>query len=156
MGKIVKWLIIAGLAYLAYTEGPGIVERVGQGFGDVGSGLSRQATSLGKGRCLQAAESASERFSEGLRDFSEPPIDLPSWERFNENLRGLIYDAESECSCPRDSCTRAMDAINELNSLIADFDGSLRGSGQPLNPARRQETIDRFLKRARDLERQGN
>ncbi len=156
MGKIIKWVVIIGLAYFAFTEGPGLVERIGDGAGDLGSGLNRGAASLGQGRCVKAAERASERFHRGLRDYSKPPIDMDSWARFTESLKGLIYDAESECNCPQDSCQRATDALTELNSLVTDFDSSLRGTGMPLNPARRQETIDRFLKRARELERQGN
>ncbi len=156
MGKLIKWAVIIGLAYLAYAEGPGLIERFGDGVDDLGSGLNRGAASLGQSRCVQAAEQASESFSHGLRDYSEPPVNIDSWERFKDKLEGLIYDAETECSCVQDSCQRATDAVGELNSLIADFDGSLRGSKVAFNPARRQETINRFLKRARELERQGN
>ena len=152
MGKLLKYGIVILLAYFAYTEGPQLVENIG----DLGSGLNRKATSIGEGRCVVAAEDASEAFARGLRDFSKPPVNMDAWDRFMEGLKGKLYDAESECSCPRDSCQRATDALNELNSLIADFDGSLRGSGLPLNPARRQETIDFFLKRARELDRQGS
>ncbi len=152
MGKLIKYGIILLLAYVVYTEGPKWVEQIG----DLGSGLNRTSTSVGQGRCVRAAEIASETFTRGMRDFSQPPINLDAWDRFNEGLKGQMYDAESECSCPRDSCQRAAEALSELNALISDFDGSLRGSGLPLNPARRQETIDRFLKRARELDRQGS
>ncbi len=81
---------------------------------------------------------------------------MESWDLFMERLKGQLYDADTECGCPRDSCQKATEALSELNALIADFDNSLRGSGMPLNPARRQETIDRLLRRARELDRQGN
>jgi len=151
MGKLIKIGILLFLGYFLYTEGPRYVEKIG----DLGSGLNRKSTSVGQGGCIPAAEAASETFSRGLRDYSDPPIDIDAWDLFLENVKQYQYNAESECNCPRDSCQKAAEALVELSALIADFDNSLRGKGIPLNPARQQETIDRFLKRARELDRQG-
>lgn len=152
MGKIIKYGIVALLVYFAYTEWPTLLESID----DFGSDLSRTSSSVGQGRCIPAAEAASDAFSRGLRDFSDPPIDMDAWDRFREVVKGKRYDAEAACNCARDSCQRATEALSELASLVADFDNSLRGEGVPLNPSRQQETINRFLKRARDLDRQGN
>lgn len=152
MGKLIKYAVILGLAYVAYTEGPKWVEQIGE----LGSGLGRKGGSVGIGRCVAATETASETFARGMRDFSKPPVDIDAWDHFMEGLKGHMYDAENECSCARDSCQRASEALDELRSLMSDFDGSLRGSNLALNPARRQETIDRLLKRARELDRQGS
>ena len=151
MGKIIKYAILAAVLYAAYTQVPVILENVD----NLGSDLDRKGSGLGQGACLQAAEDASETFGRGLRDFSEPPIDLEAWGLFLEGVKERQYEAESQCSCPRESCDRASEALAELSSLISDFDGSLQGDGMPLNPARRQETIDRLLKRARELDRMG-
>ncbi|MCP3963901.1 MAG: hypothetical protein GY719_39195 [bacterium] len=152
MGKIIKYAIFAVVIYLIYVNAPTWIENIS----DLGSGLGRKGSSVGAGRCVTAAETASESFSRELRDYSKPPIDMESWDLFMERLKGQLYDADTECGCPRDSCQKATEALSELNALIADFDNSLRGSGMPLNPARRQETIDRLLRRARELDRQGN
>ena len=152
MGKIIKYGVVALLAYVAYTEVPPLIDKIG----DLGAGLNRKGSSVGQGGCVPAAEQASESFSRGLRQFSDPPVDIHSWELFLEEVKGYQYAAEAECNCPRESCQRASEALVELSALIADFDNSLRGDGMPLNPGRQQETIDRFLKRARELDRQGN
>ena len=151
MTKIIKYAIFAGIIYLIYVNAPTWIENIS----DMGSGLGRSGSSVGVGRCVTTVENASESFARGLRNYSKPPIDMDSWDLFMEELKGQIFDAETECSCPRDSCQRASEALGELNGLIADFDNSLRGDSMPLNPARRQETIDRLLKRARELDRQG-
>ncbi len=152
MGKIIKYGILIALVYFIVQNAPRWVEEVTK----VGSGLSRKTGPVSQSHCLPAAERASEAFSEGLRDYAEPPFDIDAWDLFMEDVQRELYSAESRCNCPRDSCQRATDALSELSGLMADFDNSLRGDSMPLNPARRQETIDRFLKRARELDRQGN
>ena len=152
MGKLIKYGLLLLLGYFAYTEGPQYVEKIT----DLGSGLNRKGSSVGQGGCIPAAEAASQTFGSGLRDFSAPPIDIHAWDQFLESVKQYQYDAESECSCPRHSCQKASEALVELSALISDFDNSLRGEGIPLNPARQQETIDRLLKRAREIDRQGN
>lgn len=152
MKKIIQYAIAALVVYFVVTQAPKWVENVSE----LGSGLGRKGPALGQGRCVATAESASETFGRGLRNFSSPPVDIDAWEVFVEGLKEKMYDADTECNCPRDSCQRASEALEELDRLIDDFDGSLKGSGMPLNPARRQETIDRLLKRAREFDRQGN
>ena len=152
MTKIIKYAILAAVVYWIYTQAPAWVEKVT----DMGSGLGRTGSSVGLGRCVTAAERASETFGRELRNFSRPPVDMEAWDRFMEDLQSQLWDADSECSCPRESCLKAAEALSELNALIDDFDGNLRGSGMALNPARRQETINSFLKRARELDRQGS
>ena len=152
MGKVVRYVVLALLVYLAWQKAPELAEWAT----NLGSGLSRKSVSISQSLCVSAAERASEKFSGGLRDFSKPPIDLEAWDSFVEKVREDIYDAESRCKCPKSSCQRASDALAEVNSLIANFDNSLKGQGVPMNPARQQETIDRFLRRARELDRQGD
>ncbi len=152
MGKFLKYGILALLAYFVWQKAPELADWAT----NLGSGLNRKSVSISQGLCVSAAERASETFSRGLRDFSKPPFDLDAWDLFREKVTGEIYNADSRCDCARSSCLRAADALAELNGLLADFNNSLRGEGVPLNPARRQETIDRFLKRAREFDRQGD
>ncbi len=152
MGKVVKLAVFALLIYVGIKQVPPLVEKVSQ----MGEGLSRKGSSVSQGDCVPAAERASESFIREMRNFQKPPFDLDEWDFALERVREYTYDAEDRCNCGRDSCVRATEALSELNALIADFDNSLRGDGVALNPARRQETIDRLLKRAREFDRQGN
>ncbi len=152
MGKVVKLGVFALLIYVAIKQVPPLVEQVSQ----MGEGLSRKGSSVSQGDCVPAAERASESFIDEMRNFQKPPFDLDEWDFAMERISEYTYDAEARCNCGRDSCVRATEALSELNALIADFDNSLRGGDIALNPARRQETIDRLLKRAREFDRQGN
>ncbi len=153
MFKIFKLALLALLAYFAYNNYASWVDSVS----GIGQDLSRTGESVSQGLCVPAAEKASEAFGRGMRNYASPPIDIDAWDEFLDGVKGQIYRAETHCDCPRDSCQKAGEAINELNILIEEFDGSLRGDNvAPLNAARRQETIDKILKRARELDRQGN
>ncbi len=152
MGKIIKIGILAVLVYVGIKQVPPLVEKISQ----MGEGLSRKGSSVSQGDCVPAAERASEIFINEMRNYQKPPFDLDEWGFSLERVREYTYNAEDRCGCGRDSCIRASEALSELNALIADFDNGLRGDGVALNPARRQETIDRLLKRAREFDRQGN
>ena len=152
MGKIIKLGVFVVLVYVAIQKVPPWIDKVT----DMGSGLGRRASSVSQSQCVATAEEASETFNHEMRGYQKPPFDLDAWGLSMERVRGAVYDAESRCDCGRDSCQRALEAISELNGLIASFDNSLRGDGTPVNAARRQETIDRLLKRARELDRQGS
>lgn len=153
MKKILQLGIFALVVYVAYQQIPTVVDKISE----MGEGLSRKGDSVSQGQCVPAAERATESFASEIRNYPKPPFDIDAWDLSMERVREHVYDAESRCSaCGLDSCVRATEALSELDALIADFDDSLRGEGMPLNPARRQETINRLLKRAREFDRQGN
>ncbi len=152
MSKLIKIGVLVLLVYLAITKLPPLLDKVT----DMGSGLGRKSSSVSQSQCVSAAERASESFTDEMRNYSRPPIDLEAWSQSLESVRAHINEADARCNCDRSSCHRAAEALGELNGLIAEFDNSLRGDGVPMNPARRQETIDRLLKRAREFDRQGN
>ena len=152
MSKIFKLGLLALLVYLMIQEGPALVEKISE----LGAGLGRKGAAINQSECVTAAERASETLAKGLRKFSEPPIDVKEWDRFTERVREKIYEAQDRCDCPRPSCDRANEAVEEVNNLMVDFTNNLRGDSIALNPANRQETIDRMLKRAREYDRQGD
>ncbi len=152
MSKLIKLGVFVLLVYLAITKLPPLIDKIS----DMGSGLGRKASSVNQSQCISAAERASENFTQEMRNFSRPPFDIDAWNRAMDSVRGDINDADSRCACPRSSCQRASEAISELNALISAFDNSLRGDGTPVSAARRQETIDQLLKRAREFDRQGD
>ncbi len=152
MSKIFKIGIVVVVVYFGIKQVPPLVDKISE----MGEGLSRKGDSVSQGQCVPAAERASEAFAVEMRNYPRPPFDLDAWEYSLERVREHTYEAESRCACGLDSCVRATEALNELDALISEFDDSLRGEGMPLNPARRQETINRLLKRAREFDRQGN
>ena len=152
MSKILKLALLLLLAYVVATNYESWVDSISQ----IGQDLSRTGEPVSESQCVGAAELASESFSRGMRDYVQPPINIDAWDMFLEGVKEKIYHADVRCDCARDSCIKAQEALNELNHLMADFDGSLRGANNVPNAARRQETIDRALRRARELDRQGN
>ena len=152
MGKILKIGVFVLVIYVGIKQVPPLVDKVSE----MGEGLSRKGSSVSQGSCIPAAERASESFIQEMRNYQKPPFDLDAWDLSMERVREHMYDAEDRCNCGLDSCQRGQQALTALDSLIADFEDSLRGDGMPLNPARRQETIDRLLKRGRELDRRGN
>ena len=152
MGNILKIGIAVLVVYLAITQVPSLVDKISE----MGEDLSRKGDSVGQGQCVPAAERASDTFVDEMRKYPKPPFDIDAWEFSMERVQEHLYDAQDRCGCSLDSCVRATEALQELEALIADFDDSLRGDSAPLNPARRQETINRLLKRAREFDRQGN
>ncbi len=152
MSKIFKLAIFALLVYVGFKQIPPLVEKVSE----MGEGLSHKSPSVSQGDCVPAAERANKSFSREMRSYTKPPFDLDAWDFSMERIREFVYEAQNRCDCGRDSCQRALEALSELDLLISDFDNGLRGDDTPLNPARRQETIDSLLKRARELDRQGN
>lgn len=152
MSKILKLALLLLVAYLVFANYESWVDSISE----LGQGLSRTNEPVSEGGCVAAAETASEAFAVGMRNYASPPVDMDAWDEFLEGVKERVYEADTSCNCARDSCVKAMEALTELNLLIEDFDGSLRGTSMPLNPARRQETIDRMLKRARELDRQGS
>ena len=152
MTKILKLAIVVLVIYFVLTNYESWVENIS----NLGQDLSRKGDSVSQGLCVRAAEEASEAFARGMRDYAQPPIDLEAWDDFLERVKERVYQADSRCDCPRNSCLRASEALAELSQLIEVFDGSLRGNRTPVDVARRQETIDRMLRRARELDRQGD
>lgn len=106
--------------------------------------------------CVSAAETASEVWGSGLRNFVNPPYDMAAWDEFRNRTGDAISAGERECRCNDDSCTTAKTALSELRSLVNEMDSSIRSGGPP--PAgivQRQEQIDNAINAARDLVRQG-
>lgn len=106
--------------------------------------------------CVSAAETASEVWGSGLRNFINPPYDMAAWDEFRSRTGDAISAAERKCSCNQDSCTTAKSALSELRSLVNEMDSSIRSSGPPpAGVVQRQEQIDNAISSARELVRQG-
>ena len=147
MGKLMAVAIMIGLAYLFLTKGQ---EWLG---GSAGS--SRGATSeegQASEACIYAVENANDSFADELRQHSPPPIDQDAWSATMSSIEELIAEAEDSCYCSTASCDKASEALDEVRSLVYDFDSLASGSASGWsNPGTRQETIQRLLGDARNL-----
>ncbi len=150
MDRILKLAVLAVVLYFGVTKVvPWMKQELGGGgardFSDVGEG---------SGQCVAVAEAANRDFGAGIRQFSRPPIDVESWDRVERQLSSSLYDAESACSCPEESCDKAREALDELRSILYDYDAGFRGRQPvPLNAARGLQRVGRLLNEARSLER---
>jgi hypothetical protein len=146
---IVKLLIAIVILVLIWKVGIPKLQEL-RGPGSTSSAASHNAS------CVTAAETASEVWGSGLRNFVNPPYDMAAWDEFRGRTGDAISAAERECRCNDDSCVTVKTAMSELRSLVAEMDSSIRSSGPP--PAgivQRQEQIDNAINAARDLVRQG-
>ena len=148
MERFIKLAVFAVVGYFGVTMFVPWMEKELRGGGgrDVGTGVE------GSGQCVAVAEAASRDFGDGIRQFSRPPIDVESWDRVERQLSGSLYDAEDACSCPEESCDKAREALDELRSILSDFNAGFRGEQPvPLNTARDLQRVDRLLSEAGSL-----
>ena len=101
-------------------------------------------------RCLRQA--ANDSFADELRRHSPPPIDQDAWSATMSSIDALIAQAEDSCYCSTASCDKASEALDEVRTLVYDFDSLASGSATGWsNPGTRQETIQRLLRNAESL-----
>ena len=148
MERLLKLAVLAVIIYFGVTAVvPWLKKELGGGGGRDFSGMGE-----GGGQCVAVAEAASRDFGDGIRQFSRPPIDVESWDRVERQLSGSLYDADNACSCPEGSCDKAREALDELRSILSEFDAGFRGEQPvPLNAARGLQRVDRLLSEARSL-----
>lgn len=152
MKKLVGWIIFLALLYFGWTKlAPKLKE----------TSLSKKSSATatggsGGGGCPAAAERASSEWGSGIGRFVNPPYDLDAWASFQNSVNRRISDADAQCTCIEESCSKARDAMRELRSLVSDLDTAIRTGGSPGSDiVQRQESIDRQITEAQDLARSG-
>ena len=147
MGKLVAVALMVGLAYLFLTNGR-------EWLGGNSSGSSGAISEEGQASeaCIYAVEYANDSFADELRRHSPPPIDQDAWSATMSSIDALIVQAEDSCYCSTASCDKASEALDEVRTLVYDFDSLASGSATGWsNPGTRQETIQRLLRNAESL-----
>ena len=136
-------VVIAGAAYLLYTQGlPTWREHQAAKEAVVAEGQRA-------GECVRLAKAASASFGSEIRQFSQPPIDQGLWANFLLQIGGDLSTADNVCSCPAEACASASAALLELRGLVNDLNTFVRTAGPPvMNGANRLETVERMLDRA--------
>jgi hypothetical protein len=146
--RLLKWIVVIVLAIVAWKYGlPWAKERM---RGSAASSSSPETS------CASAAQHASETWGSGLHRFANPPYDLAAWSDFRGGVESEIARAQTECRCAQQSCETMRGAMNDLRSLVSDFDSAIRnGSPPPDNAVQRQEGIDTTIETAATLARGG-
>lgn len=151
MRRLVQLGLLAAVLYFGYNTVLPWLQ--GQLQGDSLNGGNSQegsASSDEVGRCINAAERANSRVSEGIRNFARPPIDIQRWGDTRNRLESFLQRAESDCFCFEPACDLSSDALGELEDLVDRFDRGFRGKASvPLNAARDLQSIESKLSEAR-------
>jgi hypothetical protein len=109
----------------------------------------------GSGRCLEAVESAVERFGESVLGHLQPPVDLDRWSDTLESAEDRAHRARDACRCDeaseaeRASCLAGLGVLDQLASFQGHVDDTLREGQPPVDFARRQQGLLESLERAR-------
>jgi hypothetical protein len=151
IGRVVKWLVIIGIAFFAWKVVVPWVKQQKLG----GSSTSISTSAIGDDSCAGQAERASEAWGSGLAQFANPPYDLAAWSSFREGVETQIAAAEEKCSCEAESCDKVRGAMGDLRGLVSDLDNTIRNGSSPEGFVQRQEQIDNRINEARDLQNAG-
>ena len=151
VGKLVKWVVILALLVFGWKAlGPRIKGRVS---------TKSAATSIdarADDSCVGRATAASNAWGNGLGRFVNPPYDIEAWSRFKSDVDQRISEADSACTCERESCLKTQGAMRDLRNLVSELDASVRNGSPPSTDfVRGQEAIDNALDEARELLREG-
>ena len=151
MNKLVKLIVVVAVLYVAWRHGlPWLEQNMSS------SKTSSSAATAPRGSCTQLASAASDAWGRGLHQFVNPPYDVNAWSSFRQDVESKISNAESECNCNSDSCSKVKSAMRDLRSLVSELDSAIRsGSPPPTDAVQRQEAVDRQIDEAADLVRSG-
>jgi hypothetical protein len=148
-GKLVKWIVVIAIVFVAWKYGlPWVKEKT--------SHTGATQASASDSPCISIADRAAETWGSGIGKFANPPYDLNAWSAFSASVNSQIVATETACGCASESCTKAQGAMHDLKGLVSDLDSSIRSSQPPSGDiVQRQAAIDAQLDTARDLVRAG-
>ena len=147
--RIIKLAVVIVIVYFAYTQVLPWVKNFGGGIGDTGSSETGFSDG-GARRCIDLTSRASSTLGSELRQYTKPPFDLVDWSATVHKVEMKIYEADSDCRCSAPGCSEARQALSEIKSLLATFDGMIRGNTSGFsNPAEQLQEADRLIEEAR-------
>jgi hypothetical protein len=149
---IVKWIVLIVVVIVVWKKGIPWFKQ--QGY--LSSSMTSSAPAATTSSCPQRAAAASEAWGSRLSAFVNPPVDKAAWGDFRSSVEAKISSATDECRCPSESCAKAADAMNQLQSLVSTVDSAVQsGTPPPPDLAQSQERIDNTIDEAQSLAREG-
>ena len=143
MRGLLKLVVVAVIAYFAYTEGLPLLKQ------KLEPTPAAAVESERAGRCVSRARDASRVLADHLRQFAQPPVDPGAWAAALVHTAGELSTADGACRCSEPACRPASRALAEMRKLLDQFDRAVRGDGSGFgNPAAYREEIDRLLDNA--------
>jgi hypothetical protein len=146
MSRLIQLIVIAALLFFAWR------------WWQQHQGTSPTHAVIGGGDgCTPYVDSATNAWSNGIRKFtSGPPYDTAAWDSFRSSVESRIGEADSHCSCDRESCSKGKEAMNGLRDMMSNVDGMIRNNGAPPSDlVQRQENVDNLAEQAHELASQG-
>ena len=152
IGGLIKWVVIVGVLFFGYRDGwPWLKAKI-----DEVSGGSSPAETI-EFVCTVQADRANLAWGSGIGRFVNPPVDTAEWSSFRSQVDAGIRQARSSCSCAQPSCSKAREALSELDRLIMTFDTSIRNGTPPgMDLVARQDAIDTKIEHAVTLAKSGS
>lgn len=154
MAKIVRLVILLVVAFVAYDYGWPWLQAELARKGKIKTTIisdfdGDDVMDSGVHRCLVLATDANQSFGAGIGKFIGEQPNRGDWMGFAGRVQQQTAVAASACDCLGEGCAIASEAMTELESLIHETDGLVRGSSETFsNPANRQEKIYDLLAQA--------
>jgi hypothetical protein len=148
--RIVLFLLIVTGAWWLYNGG---AASIGNRLEDFGGGLQpavRMDADPEDVLCLQGARDAYSQISSDLSRLPPPPLDEEVWRSILLDANWQVRQAQSVCGCPSHACSKARQALEELNGAVRTVEGMVSGT-RAGNPASALERADELLSDARRL-----
>jgi hypothetical protein len=147
---LIKLIIVAVVVLILYKKGLPWLK------GHQAASSKASVTAANDKDCAGAAAAASETWGSGVSRFNSASPDVAEWTNFRSSVDNEISSALKECGGYCESCNKGREAMQQLRSLISDFDGAIRtGNALPGDVVQKQEIIDNLIDAARELQRQG-
>lgn len=151
MRSVIRFAVFAAILYaIVVFAWPWVQEHLGSPAafsptGEVAEGAS-EATA-----CVGLARDVASTFGSEAPRYANPPADTGAWMQFSGRIQREISGVRDRCGCLHPSCDLATRALDELDSLVYEMDGMIRGSTDSVsNPARGMERVYDLLDEAGD------
>lgn len=117
----------------------------GQTEGPVGEAEGNTAAT-----CVEAVSETHDAVVQALSEISWPKVNRARWDEVRPDLEGRIGAAQATCSCAEPACATGSEALQAIDSLVSEADGSINGGLTGMfNPATQEEHIQALLTKAR-------
>ena len=151
MSRIVRLVVLVVLAFVAYDYGwpwlQGVLADQGGESRSLEGGMSDDGGEVEN--CLELATAANDEFASRVGQFIGRQGDTGDWMQFAGGVQNRIGSAQSACGCIGEGCVLASRAMSELETLVQEVDGAVRGATEgAANAANRQEKVYDLLNQA--------
>ena len=149
MRSLIRFAVFAAILYAAVVYAwPRIQEHLRSPAAFAPSGDTTEGASEATA-CVGLARDVASTFGSEAPRYATPPADTGAWMQFSGRIQREISGVRDRCGCLHPSCELGTRALDELDSLVYEMDGMVRGSTDSVsNPARGMERVYDLLDEA--------